>query len=65
MKEIGYGDNYKYSHDYDYGYHYQKYFPDQLDEVTLYTPSQFGFEKEIIKRLEWWDKLKKKQLGQD
>ncbi len=65
MKDLGYNKNYKYSHDYDYGYHYQKYFPDQLEETILYTPSIFGFEKEIAKRLEWWDKLKKKQLGKD
>ena len=65
MKDLGYNKDYKYSHDFTYGYHYQKYFPDQLEEITFYTPSQFGFEKEIIKRLEWWNKLKKKQLGQD
>ena len=65
MKDLGYNKNYKYSHDYDYGYHYQKYFPDLLEETILYTPSIFGFEKEIAKRLEWWDKLKKKQLGKD
>jgi putative ATPase len=63
MKDLGYNKDYKYSHDFDYGYYYQKYFPDKLEEITLYTPSQFGFEKEITKRLEWWDKLKKKQLG--
>lgn len=62
MKDLDYGKDYKYSHDFDYGYHYQKYFPDQLEEVILYSPSPFGFEKDIIKRLEWWDKLKKKQL---
>lgn len=63
MKDLGYNKDYKYSHDFTYGYYYQKYFPDQLEEVTLYSPSQFGFEKEIIKRLEWWDKLKKEQQG--
>jgi len=65
MKDLGYGDNYRYSHDFAYGYHYQKYFPDQLLETTFYTPSPFGFEKEILKRLEWWDKLKKKQIGEN
>jgi hypothetical protein len=25
------------------------------------VPSQFGFEKEIQKRLEWWNKLKQRQ----
>ncbi len=65
MKDLGYGDKYRYSHDFAYGYHYQKYFPDQLLETTFYTPSPFGFEKEILKRLEWWDKLKKKQIGEN
>ncbi|MBI9032198.1 replication-associated recombination protein A [bacterium] len=65
MKDLGYGDNYRYSHDFAYGYHYQKYFPDQLPETTFYTPSPFGFEKEILKRLEWWEKLKKKQMGEN
>lgn len=62
MKDLGYNEGYKYSHDYDYGYHYQRYFPDQLEETAFYTPSPFGFEKDIQKRLEWWEKLKKKQL---
>jgi len=62
MKDLGYNEGYKYSHDYDYGYHYQRYFPDQLEEIAFYTPSPFGFEKDIQKRLEWWEKLKKKQL---
>lgn len=62
MKDLSYNEGYKYSHDYNYGYHYQKYFPDKLEESTFYTPSPFGFEKDIQKRLEWWEKLKKKQL---
>jgi putative ATPase len=33
-----------------------------MAEKTYYTPSQFGFEKEIQKRLEWWNKLKDRQL---
>ncbi len=61
MKDLGYGKNYKYSHDNENGYTYQKYFPDEMDETTYYSPSSFGFEREIQKRLEWWDGLKKTQ----
>jgi putative ATPase len=62
MKDLGYGKDYKYSHDYRDSYNYQKYFPDRIEEKTYYTPSPFGFEKEIKKRLDWWEGLKKQQL---
>ncbi len=61
MKELGYGLDYKYSHDFENHYSYQKYFPDDMDEKTYYRPTAFGFEKEIAKRLQWWDRLKKRQ----
>ncbi len=62
MKDIGYGSEYKYDHDYENHYYYQKYFPDNLKEETYYEPSKFGFEKDISKRIEWWSKLKERQL---
>ena len=65
MRNLGYGKDYKYSHAYDNSYSYQKYFPDEMDEKTYYTPSQFGFEKEIEKRLQWWQKLKDAQLKKE
>lgn len=64
MKDLGYNRGYRYSHNYEHSYSYQKYFPDNLQEKTYYTPTQFGFEKEITKRLEWWAALKQKQLKQ-
>ncbi len=65
MKDIGYGKDYKYSHNYENSYNYQKCFPDEMEEKTYYAPSSFGFEREIQKRLEWWEKLKKGQLKKD
>ncbi len=62
MREVGYGKGYRYSHDYTNSYSYQKYFPDEMEERTYYTPSHFGFEKEIEKRLQWWRRLKAEQL---
>lgn len=65
MKELGYHQGYRYSHDYENHYSYQKYFPDQMAEKNYYTPSQFGFEKEIQKRLEWWNSMKQRQLKEE
>ena len=36
-----------------------------MEEKTYYVPSQFGFEKEIQKRLDWWESLKKQQLEKE
>jgi putative ATPase len=63
MKDLDYGKDYRYSHDYKDSYSYQKYFPDKMEEKTYYTPSPYGFEKEIKKRLDWWDGLKNRQRG--
>jgi len=65
MQELDYGKGYKYSHSYENNYSYQKYFPDEMKEKTYYSPSQFGFEKEIEKRLQWWRKLKDLQLKKE
>jgi replication-associated recombination protein RarA len=32
-----------------------------MPEKTYYEPGQFGFEKEIAKRLKWWKSLRDKQ----
>lgn len=65
MQDLDYGKGYKYSHAYDNNYSYQKYFPDEMKEKIYYSPSQFGFEKEIEKRLQWWQKLKDTQLKKE
>jgi len=65
MKDLNYGKDYAYDHEYANKYHYQKYFPDAMPEKVYYEPGEFGFEKEIAKRLEWWKKLKEEQLKGD
>ena len=37
----------------------QNYFPDALGRQTFYDPPERGFEREIRKRLDYWDKLRK------
>ena len=65
MKDLGYNRGYRYSHDYDNNYSYQRYFPEEMTEKNYYMPSHFGFEKEIRKRLDWWESLKKQQLKKE
>ncbi len=62
MKDLGYGKAYKYDHEFEQKYAYQRCFPDQMKEKQYYYPGAFGFEKEIAKRIEWWTKLKLRQI---
>jgi putative ATPase len=61
MKEIGYGDGYAYDHDAEDGFSGQNYFPEGMDRQALYKPVDRGFEREIKKRLEYWQKLRAKR----
>ena len=60
MKELGYGAGYKYAHAYEEGYAPQDYLPKALLGARWYEPTEFGFEKDIKRRIEWWEELKKK-----
>ncbi|WNJ98206.1 replication-associated recombination protein A [Thalassospiraceae bacterium LMO-JJ14] len=61
MKEIGYGDGYAYDHDAEDGFSGQDYFPDDINRQRLYSPRDTGFEREIAKRLQYWDTLRAKR----
>ncbi|MHB1298764.1 MAG: replication-associated recombination protein A, partial [Gemmatimonadaceae bacterium] len=58
MKELGYGAGYQYAHAAPEGYLPQDYLPDEIRDRTFYEPSEFGFEKEVAKRLAWWSALR-------
>lgn len=58
MKEMGYGKGYQYDHDAEDGFSGQDYFPDDLEREEYYKPAERGFEREITKRLEYWNKLR-------
>jgi putative ATPase len=60
MKELGYGSGYQYAHDSPEAYIPQEYLPDRLRGARFYEPGPFGFEKEIAKRLAWWEELRRK-----
>ncbi len=58
MKELGYGKGYQYDHDTAEGFSGQNYFPDTMDRKVFYDPPERGFEREIRKRLDYWQKLR-------
>ena len=58
MKEIGYGKGYVYDHDTPEGFSGQNYFPDAMPRQRFYNPPERGFEREILRRLQYWDRLR-------
>ena len=63
MKELGYGAGYQYDHDTADGFSGQNYFPEGMPRRRLYQPVERGFEREIKKRLEYWDRLRERKGG--
>lgn len=59
MKNLGYSDGYEYDHDAEGAFSGQDYFPDEMPRENFYNPPERGFEREIRKRLDYWDKLRK------
>jgi putative ATPase len=60
MKELGYGSGYQYAHNAPEAYIPQEYLPEPLRGSRFYEPGPFGFEKEIAKRLAWWEELRRR-----
>ncbi len=55
MKNIGYGKGYKYAHDYPGHFVPQRNLPESLQGKQYYSPSDQGYEKQIMARLRnWW-----------
>ncbi len=59
MKQQGYGDGYEYDHDKENAFSGQNYFPEEMERTQFYTPPERGFEREIKKRLAYWEKHRK------
>ena len=57
MDELGYGAGYQYAHDAPEGYVPQDYLPDEVVSRQFYSPSSFGLEKDVAKRMDWWASL--------
>lgn len=59
MKNLGYGKNYVYDPETESGCSGQNCFPESMSRQTFYHPIERGFEREVKKRLEYWDTLRR------
>lgn len=60
MKNLGYGAGYVYDPDTASGCSGQNCFPESMPRQKFYKPIERGFEREIKKRVEYWDGFRKK-----
>ena len=63
MREEGYGEGYEYDHDSPDAFSGQNYWPESLKRQRLYRPVERGFERELAKRLEYWERIRKERGG--
>jgi putative ATPase len=64
MKDIGYGKDYMYAHDFEQMTTNMETFPEKFRGRKYYRPGTLGYEKEIKKRIDWWDDLKKRMRSE-
>jgi putative ATPase len=63
MKELGYGQGYRYDPDEEEGVSGQYYLPDGLRDERFYEPGRYGFEKTVSERLRWWAERRSRARG--
>jgi putative ATPase len=61
MKDIGYGKGYSYDHNADQGFSGDNYWPEEMEPQSYYEPVDRGFEREVKKRLDYWDRLRRER----
>ncbi len=62
MKELGYHEGYKYSHDYPENFVEQQYLPDDIKNISFWTPQANQQEARMQERMErLWENKKKKE----
>lgn len=60
MKKLDYGKSYAYDHDTPDGFSGQNYFPEKMERPTFYKPVKRGFEREMEKRIAYFNFLRAK-----
>jgi putative ATPase len=63
MKELDYGKGYQYAHDEADAIADMSCLPSALADQKYYNPKDRGFEKEIKRRLDGWEQIKKNRRG--
>ncbi len=62
MKNLGYGKGYAYDHDAPDAFSGQDYFPEGMAREHFYQPVERGFERELGKRLAYWQRLRRERV---
>jgi putative ATPase len=58
MSDLNYGKDYRYAHNEPYAYAAgEKYFPDDVEPVKFYNPTDRGLEKKISDKLDFLKSL--------
>jgi putative ATPase len=63
MKDIGYGKDYAYDPETEDGFSGADYWPEGMAAQTYYRPVPRGFERQVIERMDWWDKKRRERRG--
>jgi putative ATPase len=59
MKDLGYGENYKYAHNYEDHFVRENYLPEDLETPHFYQPGENPREEEMRTRLDkMWKEMK-------
>ncbi|MCA0997816.1 replication-associated recombination protein A [Alloyangia pacifica] len=61
MKDQGYGSGYAYDHDAEDGFSGQDYFPEAMERGSYYAPVERGFERDLKKRVDYFEKLRRER----
>ncbi len=61
MKDIGYGKGYAYDHEADEGFSGADYWPEEMAPQTYYRPVERGFERQVVERIAYWERLRTKR----
>lgn len=54
MRDLGYGEGYRYDHDAPGHHAGQAFLPEPLQGRAFYVPGTMGFERTVAERLAWW-----------
>lgn len=65
MKDQGYGDGYAYDHNAEDGFSGQNYFPEDMARPDLYAPVDRGFERDLGKRVAYFQRLRAKRQAEE
>jgi len=65
MKGSGYGEGYIYDHDTPEAFSGQEYFPEKIGRQKFYEPVERGFERDLKKRIDYFERLRAAKRGED